>query len=102
MTLVKEYFDFDIVTKLNYFTFESGKIKTANEHLSSDYELVSTINPHCSLFTNNIESVKFFKSLDNTDKSNFISTNLNVLSIPEFDYVRCKDKNPFFKYRQKI
>ena len=59
MTLVKEYFDFDIVTKLNYFTLESGKIKTTNEHLFSDYELVSTINPHCSLFSNNIESVDF-------------------------------------------
>ncbi len=96
MTLVKEYFDFDIVTKLNYLTFEFGKIKTTNEHLSSDYELVSTINPHCSLFSNNTEAVNFFKSLDNTDKSKFISTNLNVLSIPEFDYVRCKDKNPAF------
>ena len=96
MTLVKEYFDFDIVTKLNYFIFEDGRIKTTSEHLSSDYELVSKINPHCSLFTNNIETVNFFKSLENIDKSKFISTNLNVLSIPEFDYVRCKDKNPVF------
>ncbi len=89
MTLVDEFFDFDIVTKLNYYQQQNGIIKLNNKHGSNDYEIVSSVNLGCSLFSNNTKNLHFFKSHYNKGEQIIHCENLKIISIPEFDYVNC-------------
>ena len=93
MILVDEYFDFDIVTKLNYFQQQKGIIKLNNDINSKDYEIVSNVNLRCSLYRNNPEVLHYFKS-HFCERNQIVNCkNLKTISIPEFDYVNSDDKN---------
>ena len=92
MTLVDEFFDFDIVTKLNYYQQQKEIIRLNNEQDCKDYEIVSSVNLRCSLYSNNTETLHFFKSHYNKGKLIVNCENLKIISIPEFDYVNCENK----------
>ena len=92
MTLVDEFFDFDIVTKLNYYQQLKETIKLNNEQNCMDYEIVSSVNLGCSLYSNNPDTLRFFKSHYNGGKLIVSGEDLKIISIPEFDYVNCDNK----------
>ncbi len=92
MTLVDEFFDFDIVTKLNYYQQLKETTKLNNEQNCKDYEIVSSVNLGCSLYSNNPDTLHFFKSHYNGGKLIVSGEDLKIISIPEFDYVNCDNK----------